>query len=133
MFLLDTVALSDLDKPLPNAGLCDWFKTVDIIDLHLSVISVAEFWSGIIRLPQSARRRGLEVSFHLLEDRFPGRILPVDQAVSVTYAEIQLKKGPLPILDAFIGATALVHRLTVVTRNTGDIARTGAMITDPWS
>jgi toxin FitB len=133
MFLLDTVALSDFDKPQPNHGLCEWFRSVDISDLYLSVITVAELWSGIIRLPQSAKRRSLEASFHLLEDRFPGRILSIDYAVAASYAEIQVKRGPLPILDAFIGATALVNHLTLVTRSTGDLARTGARILDPWN
>jgi toxin FitB len=133
MFLLDTVALSDVDKPRPNVGLKGWFETVEVGDLYLSTISIAELWSGIIRLPHGPRRRALEVSFNLIEDRFSDRILPVDHAVAVRYAEIQKERGPLPILDTFIGATALVHRLAVVTRNTGDIARTGAQIVDPWT
>ena len=133
MFLLDTVALSDLDKPHPNVGLRGWFETVEMGDLHLSTISIAEIWRGIIRLPPGPKRRALEASFHLIEDRFPDRILSVDHAVAIKYAEIQEECGPLPILDTFIGATALVHRLAVVTRNTGDMRRTGAQFIDPWT
>jgi predicted nucleic acid-binding protein len=132
MFLLDTMAVSELDRPRPNPGLTAWFSNVDWNDLFLSVISVAEIWQGIVALPAGKKRRMLEASFALIPDRFPERILIVDFAVGVKYGEIQAKAGPLPVLDKLIGATALVNRLTVITRNTADIARTGALIHDPW-
>jgi predicted nucleic acid-binding protein len=96
------------------------------------VISVAEIWQGIARLPAGRKRRSLEASFDLIPDRFPGRVLAVDYETAVKYGELQAKAGPLPVLDTLIGATALVHRLTVITRNTADMARTGALIHDPW-
>jgi predicted nucleic acid-binding protein len=132
MFLLDTVAVSELDRPRPNPGVVAWFSNVDWNDLFLSVISVAEIWQGIVLLPAGRKRRSLEASFDLIPDRFPGRILSINFAVGVKYGELQAKAGPLPVLDTLIGATALVHRLTVITRNTADIARTGALIHDPW-
>src|SRR5688572_26766124 len=132
MFLLDTASLSELDRPSPNSGVIEWLSSVDWLDLHLSAITVAEIWQGIARLSAGRKRRALEVSFELLPERFPGRILPVDFAVGVRYGEIQGKMGPLPVQDTLIGATALVNHLTVVTRNTSDIARTGARVHDPW-
>jgi toxin FitB len=133
MFLLDTAALSELDHPMPNTGLTTWLSNVDWNDLHLSVITVAEIWNGIMRLPVSRKRRALEASFDLIPERFLGRILQVDFAIATKYGEIQAIAGPLPILDTFIAATAVVNRLTVVTRNTADIGRTGALIHDPWT
>jgi predicted nucleic acid-binding protein len=56
----------------------------------------------------------------------------VTLTIAVKYGEIQARVGPLPALDTLIGATALVNRLQVITRNTDDIARTGALIHDPW-
>jgi toxin FitB len=132
MFLLDTAAISELDKPNPNRGVVEWLRGVDWHDLHLSAITVAEIQQGIARLAPGKRRRALEVSLELLPERFPGRILPVDFQVGIKYGEIQGKMGPLPVLDTFIGAIALVNRLTVITRNTSDIARTGALVHDPW-
>jgi predicted nucleic acid-binding protein len=132
MFPLDTAAVSELDRPNPNQGVVDWFASVDWLELRLSAITIAETWQGIVRLPASKKRRALEVSCELLPDRFPERILPVDFQVGVRYGKIQGKIGPLPVLDTLIAATALVNHLTVVTRNTSDIARTGARVHDPW-
>jgi len=126
------MAVSELDQPRPNPGVVEWFSNVDWNDLFLSVISVAEIWQGIALLPAGKKRRSLEASFALIPDRFPGRILNVNFAVGVKYGELQARAGPLPVLDTLIGATALVNRLTVITRNIADIARTGALIHDPW-
>jgi len=133
MFLLDTAAVSELDRPRTNPGLIFWFSSVEWNDLYLSVITVAEIWQGIARLPSGRKRRFLEASFDLIRERFPGRILPIDFAIAVQYGDIQAKAGPLPALDTLIGATAIVNRLTVITRNTPDISRTGARIHDPWT
>src|SRR5690348_16846440 len=102
MFLLDTDALSELEKSKPNPGLLDWLETVDWLDVHLSVITLAEIWRGVARLPQGQKRRALEGMFDLLPDRFYNRILPVDFNVAVKFGEIQALAGPLPSLDTLI-------------------------------
>ena len=66
MFLLDTMAVSELDQPRPNPGVVEWFSNVDWNDLFLSVISVAEIWQGIALLPAGKKRRSLEASFDLI-------------------------------------------------------------------
>jgi len=132
MFLLDTMAISELDRPRPNPGVIAWFSNVEWSDLYLSVITVGEIWQGIARLPAGRKRRSLEASFGLIEERFPDRILTVDFAIAMKYGEIQAQAGPLATLDTLIAATALVNRHTMITRNTADIARTGALIHDPW-
>ena len=133
MFLLDTVTLSELDRPKPNPGVVAWFGSVEWMNLHLSVVTVSELWYGISRLRSGTKRRALEASFDLLPERFLDRIVPVDFHIAIRYGEIQAESGPLPVLDTLIGATALVKHLTVVTRNTPDIRRTGAAIFDPWT
>ena len=133
MFLLDTDTLSELEKPNPDPSFVTWLKSVDWLDLHLSVITVAEIWRGIAALPGGRKRRQLEAMFEMLPDRFQSRVYPVDYAVAVEFGEIQAKSGPLASLDTLIAATAIVHRLTLVTRNIRDMARTGAAILDPWT
>ena len=133
MFLLDTDALSELEKPAPDAGLLAWLETVDWLDLHLSVITIGEVWAGIVALPQGRKRRALEGMFDLIPDRFHNRIIPVDYAIAVKFGEIQAATGLLPSLDTLIAATAITRRLTLVTHNTKDMARTGASLLDPWA
>jgi predicted nucleic acid-binding protein len=133
MFLLDTDALSELEKPRPDGGLVAWLERVDWLDLHLSVITIGEVWAGIAELPQGRKRRALEVMFNLIPDRFHGRIIPLDYAIAVQFGDIQAQAGPLPTLDALIAATAMTRRLTLVTHNSKDMGRTGATILDPWS
>src|SRR5437763_612245 len=122
MFLLDTDALSELDKPQANLGLLAWFETVDWLDVHLSVITIAELWKGIMELPAGPKRRGLEGMFELIPDRFHNRIIPVDYAVALKFGELQAEWGPLPSLDTLIAATAITRRLTLVTHNIKDMA-----------
>jgi predicted nucleic acid-binding protein len=63
--------------------------------------------------------------------RFAGRILPVDEQVAILCAELHVP-NPRPDRDAYIAATALVHDLIVVTRNTRDFEGTGARLLNPW-
>ena len=132
MFLLDTDALSELEKPRPDPGLLAWLETMDWLDLYLSVITIGELWKGIAELPPGRRRRSLEAMFELIPDRFHNRIIAVDYPVAVKFGEIQAQAGPLPSLDTLIAATALTRQLTLVTHNTRYMARTGAAILDPW-
>jgi len=133
MFLLDTDALSELEKASPDPGLLAWLETVDWLDLHLSVITIGELWKGIAELPPGRKRRVLEAMFDLIPDRFHKRIIAVDYSIAVKFGEIQAQAGPLPSLDTLIAATALTRRLTLVTHNTRDMSRTGAAILDPWT
>ena len=102
MFLLDTDALSELEKPQPDPGLLAWLETVEWLDLHLSVITIGEVWAGTAALPPSRKRRALEAMFDLIPDRFFNRIIPVDCAIAVKFGELQAAAGPLPSLDALI-------------------------------
>ncbi len=133
MFLLDTDALSEFEKPSPDAGFLAWLESADWLELHLSVITVGELWKGIVALPGGRKRRALEAMFAMLPARFYNRIIAVDYAIAVKFGEIQAKAGPLPSLDTLIAASAIVRHLTLVTHNTQDMARAGALILDPWA
>ena len=135
-YLLDTCALSEFTKPRPSASVDAWFaKLPDGADF-VSVLTLGELGKGIAKLAASRRRASLEKWFGDLRDRFEGRILVVDEPVALECGRItargELAGSPLPSIDALIAATAIVHGLAVVTRNTSDIARTGAPIIDPW-
>lgn len=121
-FLLDTNAISEWQKPRPNPGLTAWTNSADEEDLFLSVVTLAELRYGIERMADGSRRRRYEQWLeHELLLRFEGRILPVNQTIADAWGRIvalsSSKGRPISAIDAFLAATAEVHRLTLVTRN----------------
>ncbi len=135
-YLLDTCVLSALRKPEDNASLVKWISEVDESDLYLSTITIGELEKGVSRLPESKKKTAVsEWVRHAVTNRFGSRVLPIDAAVAACWGELigaREKKGKtLPILDAFIAATAIVADCTVVTRNTKDFADCGVRLLNP--
>lgn len=136
-FLLDTNAVSEWVKPRPNPGLIRWMESADEDRVFLSVISLAELRYGVERMAMGARRSRLE---RWLQDelplRFEGRILPVDRKVAEawgrTVSRCDALGHPTGAMDAFLSATAEVHRLTLVTRNVSDFPVLQTIV-NPWS
>ena len=136
-FLLDTNAVSEWVKPRPNPGLIGWMESADEDRVFLSVISLAELRYGIERMAAGARRTRLE---QWLQDelplRFEGRILAVDPNVAAawgrTVARCEALGRPVSAMDAFLSATAEIHRLALVTRNVSDFP-TLKTVVNPWS
>ena len=132
-YLLDTNVLRDARKqvhPGLNACLAKQPRT----DLAISVITLLEIERGILRV----QRRDPAASAHLrawLDDdvvpAFTSRLLPIDEGVATHAAALHVP-DPMPEMDALIAATALVHDLTLVTRNVADFQRVGIGLLDPW-
>lgn len=136
-YLLDASALSELAKPRPEPKVVRWIDERDEAALFLSVLTLGELHKGIARLPQGPRRNRLsDWVDEELARRFEGRVLPVDLEVAEEWGRLQGRAAsrgePLPVVDSLIAATALVHHLTVVTRDVKDMARCGAPVHDPW-
>lgn len=137
-FLLDTNVISELVKVKPEPKVMRWIENTDETLLYLSVLTLGEIRKGISFLPQSRRRVVLEAWLdHDLSLRFSDRILPVDKQVADRWGRIAgsaaAKKSSLPVIDGLFAATAQHHNLTLVTRNTRDIAATGVPAFDPWT
>lgn len=135
-FLLDTCVISALRKPRENASLVEWISEIDESDLYLSAVTIGELEEGVSRLPESNKKTAVsEWIRHAVTNRFGNRILPIDAAVASCWGELigaREKKGKtLPILDAFIAATAIVSDCTVVTRNTKDFADCEVRLLNP--
>jgi predicted nucleic acid-binding protein len=136
-YLIDTAAISELIKKSPNQGVVEWFENAREDQLYLSVVTVGEIYKGISKLEDQSRARKLEKWVGKdLEERFAGRVLSIDSLIAERWGRIigeREKAGEkLPVLDALIGATALVRDLVVVTSNVKGIARTGAQVLNPW-
>ena len=135
-YLIDTCALSEFTKPRPSPSVDKWFASIpDGVD-YVSALTLGELEEGIARLGTRQRRISLERWFAELRDRFAGRVLPIDEPVALEWgrlaARAEIAGRPIPVVDALIAATAIVHGLSLVTRNTSDVARTGAPVSDPW-
>lgn len=137
MFVLDTNVVSELRKI--QTGKADrnvalWADEVDAASLHISVITVLELELGILQIERRDPTQGA-VLRTWLETRvlpeFDGRIFPVDTAVARRCARLHVP-DPRAERDALIAATALVHGMTVVTRNVADFAATGVALLNPW-
>jgi toxin FitB len=136
-YLLDTNVISEWVKPQPAAQVVEWLHAADEDRLYLSVVSFAEIQQGVELLSSGARRnRFADWLSNDLKLRFEGRILIVDEAIARQWGVCMAKarKGGTPIgsMDAFVGATALVHDLTLVTGNTRDFAALGLRLFNPW-
>jgi len=137
-FLLDTSVVSELVKPSPHGPVLKWIGDQDEVSLHLSVVTIGELEKWIARLPASTRRTRLQswVRRDLVE-RFGERLLPIDIRTATRWGalagESEKRGKPLPVIDSLIAATAIVHGLTVVTRNLEDFERCGAACINPWN
>jgi hypothetical protein len=134
-FLVDTNVISELRNPArthPNVR--RWADSIQLADSAISSIVLMELELGALQV----RRRNPRLHSDLKEWisksvllQYGGRILPVDDQVAVRCAQLLYPKT-LPLNDAMIAATALVHGLTVVTRNIGDFSRMEVDVLDPW-
>lgn len=137
-FLLDTNVVSELVRPGPARPVLDWVGGQAPDQLMLSAISIGELTRGIARLAPGRRRRILQRWIDVdLEREFAGRILPFDHATAVVWGQLMgdgdRAGRPRPAIDAQLAATALRHRLAVVTRNTADFEGLGITVIDPWT
>ena len=135
MFLLDTNVISELRRPeRANANLVQWARSIPVEQFFISAISLLEIERGALRKARKDAAQGAVLRSWIdgqILPRFEGRILPVDAAVALRCAPLHVP-DPRPERDALIAATALVHGLTLVTRNLEDFAATGARLLNPW-
>lgn len=132
--LLDTNVVSELAKVEPNRRVTDWFSKLDQEGIYVSVITLGEIRKGIELLIEGSRRRQLTLWLERdLTDQFEGRILNIDWRVADLWGSLSSKsKRTLPAVDGLIAATALVHKLKLVTRNTKDFDYPGLSVINPW-
>lgn len=135
-FLLDTCVVSEYSKSSPSPKVLQWIDEQPDHDLFISAITFGEIQNGITSMPHGRKRQTLETFLDNTLEIFDDRILPLDRYVCLRWGELrgqmQLKGQTLPVVDAFLAATALIHRMTFATRNVADFEKTGVQIFNPW-
>jgi hypothetical protein len=135
MFVLDTNVVSELRRPeKANQKVVAWASSVPLASIFISVITVLELEFGALSIERKDKAQGLVLRSwidHQILPRFEGRILPIDTAVAQRCAKLHVP-DPRAERDALIAATALVHGMAIVTRNTADFEPTGVQILNPW-
>lgn len=132
MYLLDTNVVSELRKPRPNAKVVAWLQDVEDADLHLSAVTIGEIQSGIevTRAQDPTKGAELEAWADQVADSY--NVLAMDVACFRRWAKLMHRQSNTVYEDAMIAATALVHDLTVVTRNVRDFSRFDVPVLNPF-
>lgn len=134
-FLLDTNVLSELRKGSRcDAGARKWIEGTATEELFVSVLVLGEIRQGVERIGMRDRpqARTLEKWLQSISTEFRDRVLPVDERVADQWGRLGLRQ-PVPTIDAFLAATALVHHLTVVSRDEDGFRNTGVRLINPFS
>ena len=138
MFVLDTNVVSELRKVRAgkaDRGVAEWVAGVPAAQMFISAMTVHELELGVLLAERRDRRQGAILRRWLDESvstAFADRVLAVDETVAKRAAVLHVP-DPAPLRDAFIAATALAQRMTVVTRNIKDFERfDGLAVINPW-
>lgn len=134
-YLLDTNVASETRKGRrTDANVSQWLESVVDADLFLSVLVIGEIRKGIelARPNDPVKARALEGWLAGLEARFGERVLPITPVVADQWGRLGAIR-PLSTVDGLLAATAMVHDLTLVTRNVADVAHTGVRLLNPFT
>ncbi len=135
MWVLDTDVVSHLRRPLKaEPKVVEWAAGAHAAGFYISAITVLEIERGTLLMERKDAAQGAVLRTWLngqLLPRFAGRILAIDTDVALCCARLHVP-NPRAERDALIAATALVHGMTVVTRNVNHFKRTGATLFNPW-
>lgn len=134
-WLLDTNVISEIRKgPRCDPNVARWYGGVAAADLHLSVLVLGELRKGVeqLRSREPARAEVLQRWLEEVGAAFAARILPVGREIAECWGTMSAIR-PVPVIDGLLAATAKVHGLVLVTRNTRDVAGLGAEVLDPFA
>jgi predicted nucleic acid-binding protein len=135
-YLIDTNVVSEITAKQPEEHVVRWLDGKGRRELWLSAVTVGELRYGVERLPLGAKRLRLQQYLIRLLRRFDGQVLPLNIPIAETWGRVrrqaELARRSMPLEDAMLAATAEVHELTLVTRNTRDFEGWGGPVLNPW-
>ena len=132
MYLLDTNVVSELRKLRPHAGVLAWIEAVADADLHISVVTLGEIQAGIELTREQDAAKAAEIEAWADQVTAAYNVLDMDAATFRLWAKLMHRQSDTVYEDAMIAATALVRKLTVVTRKVGDFKRFGVPVLNPF-
>lgn len=132
MYLLDTNVVSELRKPRPHGAVVAWLQSTADTHLYLSVVTLGEIQAGIelTRDQDAVKASEIDAWADLLGASY--NVLPMDAQTFRTWARVMHRKSDTFYEDAMIAATAIVHQLTIVTRNVADFAQFDVSLLNPF-
>jgi toxin FitB len=132
MYLLDTNVVSEFRRPRPHGAVLAWLNAVDDADLNISAVTLGEIQAGIELTRDQDANKAASIEFWADQVADTYNVLPMTAEVFRLWAKLMHKQSDTVTEDAMIAATALTHKLTVVTRNVNDFERFGVKIVNPF-
>lgn len=132
-YLLDTNIVSELRKPRPHGAVVAWFKSLDEHQIYLSAVTLGEIQAGIELTSEQDMQKALEIEAWLDHLAEAYNSLPMDTAAFRAWAKLMHRKSDTLYEDAMIAATALIHGLTIASRNEADFKALGLEVFNPFT
>jgi predicted nucleic acid-binding protein len=132
LYLLDTNVISELRRPRPHGAVVAWLQGIADEDLHLSAVTLGELQAGVEISREQDPHKAAEIEAWIDQVAQTWNVLPLDGRTFRTWAKLMHRRSDDLLEDALIAATAIVHHLTVVTRNVSDFAVFGVRIINPF-
>jgi toxin FitB len=132
MYLLDTNVVSELRKPKPHGAVVAWLNAADDASMFVSAVTLGVIQAGIEMTRDQDDAKAAEIEAWLNQVAASYNVLPMDGAAHREWAKLMHRKSDTLYEDGMIAATARLHNLTVVTRNTGDFAVFGVPTLNPF-